>query len=194
LICVAVVRRQRSVGALLVLAGLGAAIVVLLLTSVEAVLVWSGRDPTLTGRTLIWQVTWELIQQRPILGFGYGAFWLEGNESASVLQEAVRWATPTAHNGYLDLILALGFVGLMLFALSAVTAILRLLAGIRDGDRALLLSCCASIAFVLLYNVAESAMLEQHQLLTYLYVWAAAAGGREVAAMQRAHHAAPYPV
>ncbi len=193
-ICVAVVRRQRSVGVLLVLAGLCAAIGVLLLTSVEAVLVWSGRDPTLTGRTLIWQATWELIQQRPIWGFGYGAFWLEGNESASVLQEAVRWATPTAHNGYLDLILQLGFVGLILFALSAFTAILGLLAGILSADRALLLSCCASFAFVLLYNVAESAMLEQHQLLTYLYVWAAAACGREVTMQRAAYHAQGYPV
>jgi O-antigen ligase len=167
-------RRQRSVGSMLVLASLCVAIGILMLTSVDTILVWSGRDPTLTGRTLIWQVTWELIQQRPILGYGYGAFWLEGGEPASVLQEAVRWATPTAHNGYMDLLLELGFVGLILFALSALMAILGLLAGIRHGDRALLLSCCASLAFVLLYNVAESAMLEQHHLLTFLYVWASA--------------------
>ncbi len=34
-----------------------------------------GKDPTLTGRTLIWPYVIEAIRERPILGWGFCAFW-----------------------------------------------------------------------------------------------------------------------
>lgn len=186
LVFVAMARRHHSVASMLVFGSLCAALGILLVSSADTVLAWSGRDPTLTGRTLIWREAWELVVQRPLLGYGYGAFWVDGSEAASRLQEAVRWSTPTAHNGYLDLLLELGVVGLTLFGLSASTTIFRILARVRSIERTLLLSCCASISFVLIYNLVESAMLEQHHLLTYLYVWAAAAARRDDIVARRA--------
>jgi exopolysaccharide production protein ExoQ len=35
-----------------------------------------GKDPTLTGRTLLWARADELIAQRPLLGYGYQAIWM----------------------------------------------------------------------------------------------------------------------
>lgn len=179
LAAVAILRRRPSAGSILMLAGLCVLAGLVLVSSVETVLAWSGRDPTLTGRTLIWEATWDLIQRRPILGYGYGAFWLESSEPASILQEAVQWATPSAHNGYLDLVLELGLVGLVVFGLSACVAIVSLLGRVRHREREILLPCSAAIAFVLLYNVAESAMLVQHHVLTFLYVWAAVMCSRD---------------
>ena len=151
--------------------------------SLDTVLAWSGRDPTLTGRTLLWHEVWELVRERPLLGYGYGAFWAESSEPASLLWEAIGWAVPTAHNGYLELLLELGVVGLTLFVLSVSTTIFGILARIRLIERALLLSCCAVISFVLIYNVVESTLLEQHDILSFLYVWAvAAARGGDIGA------------
>jgi exopolysaccharide production protein ExoQ len=178
--------RRGSLGSTLVLASSCAAGGVLLLSSLDTVLAWSGRDPTLTGRTLIWSEAWALIEERPVLGHGYGAFWVESGEPASLLQAAVQWATPTAHSGYLDLLLQLGVVGLILFLLSACTTLFRILALVRSGDRELVLSCCAAISFVLIYNVVESDLLVQNRLLSFLYVWAAAAARNREVGVSRA--------
>ncbi|MBX2864567.1 MAG: O-antigen ligase family protein [Leptolyngbyaceae cyanobacterium MAG.088] len=74
-----------------------------------------GKDTTLTGRTDLWPYAIDKIVERPWLGYGYNGFWngLDG-ESAYIIR-AVRWAAPNAHNGFLDLWLQLGFIGLFIF-------------------------------------------------------------------------------
>ncbi|HET9232230.1 MAG TPA: O-antigen ligase family protein, partial [Vitreimonas sp.] len=41
------------------------------------------KDPTLTGRTVLWEYADEFIARRPFLGYGYQAFWM--GESADTL-------------------------------------------------------------------------------------------------------------
>jgi O-antigen ligase len=73
-----------------------------------------GRNPTLTGRTYIWDALLT-IPTNPILGTGFESFWL--GERLKIL-----WSVPIlegineAHNGYLELYLNLGWIGLILFA------------------------------------------------------------------------------
>lgn len=57
-----------------------------------------GRDATLTGRTQIWNFAISRSQQKWLLGHGYNVFWLP-------------YKRGTAHFGYLDLWLDLGFLG-----------------------------------------------------------------------------------
>src|SRR5512134_769809 len=66
-----------------------------------------GRDPTLTKRTVIWAFALQMIEARPLLGYGYGVFWDSVGSVAGVVN---------AHNGYLTVILDLGFVGALIFA------------------------------------------------------------------------------
>lgn len=75
----------------------------------------SGKDLTLTGRTIFWQALILKINQRPLLGFGLSSFWhgLEG-PSADIIHLA-NWSVPNAHNGFLDLVLSLGVIGLLVF-------------------------------------------------------------------------------
>ena len=44
-----------------------------------------GKDVTMTGRTLVWQMALYCIALRPIAGVGYQAFWQEGNWGAESL-------------------------------------------------------------------------------------------------------------
>jgi len=65
-----------------------------------------GRDESLTGRSEIWARLVPFAIEKPIWGHGFGGFWTD----------EMRAATDShAHNGYLDIILNLGFVGLGLF-------------------------------------------------------------------------------
>jgi exopolysaccharide production protein ExoQ len=76
-----------------------------------------GKDPTLSGRTSIWLAALDYIQERPWLGFGRSAFWAPGSLYAIRAGERVdaRYIPPHAHNGFLDLLLDVGFVGMALF-------------------------------------------------------------------------------
>jgi exopolysaccharide production protein ExoQ len=69
-----------------------------------------GRDPTLTDRTKIWKVVLS-VDTNPLLGTGYETFWL-GSRLQKVWQ--VFPGINEAHNGYLQMYLQLGFIGLLI--------------------------------------------------------------------------------
>src|SRR5262249_21398569 len=77
-----------------------------------AVLEASGRDASLTGRTGIWQtVLSEPIN--PVIGTGYTSFWL-GERLQRIWAHYPKTRLLQAHNGYLEVYLNLGVVGLAL--------------------------------------------------------------------------------
>jgi exopolysaccharide production protein ExoQ len=65
-----------------------------------------GRDPTFTGRTDIWKAMWPYALKNPLVGLGYGSFWVKSPLPWAGLNEG--------HNGYLDVFLELGVAGLLL--------------------------------------------------------------------------------
>ncbi len=84
-----------------------------------------GKDPTLSGRTKIWHALWPKIFERPWLGYGpsglYGGYVNQWN--VDVIREVGFFHTHT-HNGFLEVQVALGVVGLALaMALVASTII-----------------------------------------------------------------------
>jgi O-antigen ligase len=70
-----------------------------------------GRDPTLTGRTTIWGLLLSM-HTNPLLGTGYETFWL-GPRLEWVWQRYAPGLNE-AHNGYLEVYLNLGLIGLLL--------------------------------------------------------------------------------
>jgi len=84
----------------------------LLLTPITAL---TGKDLTFSNRTEIWLIIKEHIDLRPILGSGYGAYW--GGEVPSspsyVFLRRMNFYPFEAHNGYLEVVNDLGFVGLV---------------------------------------------------------------------------------
>lgn len=76
------------------------------------------RDPGLTGRTVLWAVVWTMILEHPYLGYGYGAFWRGNNGPSADVWKLSGFDAFYSHNGYLDLWLDLGILGLGLLLLS----------------------------------------------------------------------------
>lgn len=84
-----------------------------------ATLMFLGKDPTMTGRTVIWTLLLPSILKRPLLGYGYMAFWQGGlrGESSNVAI-ALRWpGISYSENGMIDLWLGLGAIAVVLFLL-----------------------------------------------------------------------------
>jgi exopolysaccharide production protein ExoQ len=71
-----------------------------------------GRDSTFTGRTDLWPVVLSMASN-PIFGQGFESFWL--GERLIRLQSIWFWKPNQAHNGYIEMYLNLGWVGLFLF-------------------------------------------------------------------------------
>lgn len=73
----------------------------------------TGKDLTFSGRTNIWYLLKLHIRQHPLLGTGYEAYWVgpvPSSPSYDMLSQL--WFYPTeGHNGYLDVINDLGYVG-----------------------------------------------------------------------------------
>jgi O-antigen ligase len=121
LIAAAVFVRLRSpLAKLVTLISIPSIIAVLTIGSVEFGVV-SGlvgklmSDPTFTGRTDIWRFTLDHIAQRPLVGFGFQAFWGTADLVNSwTWLESWGYRASDAHNGYLNVAVMTGLVGLAL--------------------------------------------------------------------------------
>ena len=81
----------------------------------KPIAVLTGKDLTFTGRSAIWDIIKEHIQSARLLGSGYGAYWTgESPNSPSYMVFTTRmyFYPSEAHNGYLEIVNDLGFVGL----------------------------------------------------------------------------------
>ena len=134
------------------------------------------KDVTLTGRTEIWDAVLDSIAKRPLLGYGYQAFWLGFQGESYRIILAVTWALGQAQNGFLDVLLEMGLAGLvpvlLILFFAFRDAILCLL---RSHDRAQLRHVEWYLAIVLLtviYNLDESFLFEPRHLGSLLMVLA----------------------
>jgi hypothetical protein len=168
-LALAALRRAGAVRLVTVSALLMACILIgaVLTIAPEAPLEVLGKDPTLTGRTDIWTSLLRAVDERPLQGYGYAAFWADKLGPAWFVRRDIGWVATTAHNGWLDLLLQLGWTGVALFgahlALSAFAAGLRLFSG-PEGLWVLL-----STGLLLLSSLSESTFLLQNNLNTVLY-------------------------
>lgn len=82
------------------------------------------KDPTLTGRTYLWQRAGDFIAENPLLGKGFNAFWLRGNPDAEGLWQYAGITSREGfsfHNTAVEILVHLGWVGL--FVLGTVALI-----------------------------------------------------------------------
>jgi O-antigen ligase len=128
----------------------------------------------LSGRTYIWDFVNYEIARRPFLGWGYQSFWLVGPDGPS-MTDGSGWirVMPHAHNGYLDTMLEMGYVGLALlifFIIATIRAIGRVTE--RDFRRAWLLLSLA--LFAILSNFLESRWMRGSDVVWLMFVFVAA--------------------
>jgi O-antigen ligase len=127
------------------------------------------RDPTLTGRTDIWKAVFISIFKHPLLGYGYGAFWLGlTGESANVVM-AVRWALPNAHNGFLDIWLSLGAAGLAFFCYAVLSACSQIWNMLLTEELRPNLWLVSMLVLTLVYNFDESVLIASPNLMWTLF-------------------------
>ena len=91
------------------------AVVTLAVVAPDMIASLSGRDASLTGRGPLWHEVMHVIARRPLLGHGYAGFWNGESREVQYLWLKAGWEAPDSHNGYLDVLVELGAVGLVAY-------------------------------------------------------------------------------
>lgn len=115
-----------------------------------------GRDPTFTGRTEIWNQVLDLGSNR-IVGTGFESFWL-----GTRLQQmwGLYWWHPNeAHNGYIEVFLNLGWLGLAFFGILTLNGLRKIVTALGRRTEASGLALAYFMA-TLIYNLTESGIRE----------------------------------
>jgi O-antigen ligase len=141
--------RRRAVTNLLAATVQACVAVPLFLDTGTGLLKTVGRDATLTGRTEIWKQVLA-VDDSPILGAGFESFWLE-----APLDRTFSFHVNEAHNGYLEVYLNLGWVGVVLLALVIVAAHRNVMGMLRQ-DREVGALLFAYLVGLMAYNMAEA--------------------------------------
>lgn len=141
----------------------GGSLAILLVSRAETIVNALGKDLTLTGRTELWAALLDKIWERPWLGYGYGGFWHRTQEGESADIWAITgWQPPHAHNGYLEILIELGLVGLLLFALIFLAAFLRAVIWVRLTRSVSGLWPPVYLTLLLLINLTESTLISNN--------------------------------
>ena len=127
----------------------------------------SGRDATFTGRVPLWTELIKIGSHKPILGAGYGSFWL-GKRTAN-LWDIFYWQPNSGHNGYIDVFMDLGFVGLLMLILIIISAFRNSFWSLEtEGDIGGLK--LTFILLILVHNLAESSFAKPTDFLWALFL------------------------
>ena len=70
-----------------------------------------GRDITLTGRSYLWDAARTYIERRPLVGFGYDAFWSNAVDWHVFYIRPLVGQVTTFHNTYIEIMIQLGAIG-----------------------------------------------------------------------------------
>ena len=132
----------------------------------------TGRDLSLSGRTEIWSALITKISERPLLGYGYQGFWRGIYGESAYIGKVFdnTYLPPHSHNGFFELTLAFGLLGLILFALSfLLNARFALRLPIATFEPTALWPL-TYLTFIVLYNQTESTLVAHNSIFWTLYI------------------------
>ena len=112
---------------------------------------------TLTGRIPVWKECFSFIQARPFFGYGYNAFWTA--KHVRQISDKADWGiagVPWALNGYIDLALGVGLVGLAAYMLLLILALKEAIVSYSRTGNSLYLSIFAMLIFYVVVSFLES--------------------------------------
>lgn len=112
-----------------------------------------GRDTSLTGRTQVWDIVLPFAVN-PWIGAGYENFWI--GERLYAIEAVIGAGLNQAHNGYIEIYLNIGWIGLALLGLLIISGLTNIIRDLRrDPDMGGLKLSFFLICLV--YNFTEAA-------------------------------------
>ncbi len=123
-----------------------------------------GKDLTFTGRTVFWAYMWQQFQDHILFGFGYATYWVMGSPQVNALFNAMDIEVNTSHNGFIDLALQLGLVGMSSLLFLILTFLKRSLS--TYNNLALI-----TIISIIVANFTESSIFTARGITNFVFIY-----------------------
>lgn len=138
-----------------------------------------GRETNLTGRTDIWKAALPLARN-PIIGAGFESFWnsVSGEVTRNLPGFYGIGNLNSAHNGYIEIYLNLGWIGVCLIALILITGYRYACRSFR-ADPAVGSLMLAYIACAAMYSITEAGFRTMNPMWVFLLL--GTVGARSIA-------------
>jgi exopolysaccharide production protein ExoQ len=119
-----------------------------------------GKDENLTGRGEFWPAIIAAIEQRWAFGYGFNGFWQiwRGVDNPAAHIRTSNFVPTHSHNGFLELALALGLVGVVLLFLSFIRNIIYIGILLHAGRRFAAEISMILLAHIILSNLSETGL------------------------------------
>lgn len=135
--------------------------------NIELVLKISEDPRVLSGRNEIWQPMLQFYAEHPIAGAGFGSFWPSAGQASRDFHGSWLRDVSQGHNGYLDILVQVGFVGLLLilFGCSVMPSIYiyRMIRS-KNISRSTISLISALLIMVFGQNISESSLFDRDTL------------------------------
>lgn len=131
-----------------------------------------GKDETLTGRTQLWDFSIHMALKRPVLGYGYGAFWLgaDGPSAEAWAGMPMGMDITHAHNGFIDIALGIGGVGLFIAVMAYLDSLWKAIKSLFRKRFEFQYSVhLFLLLWVLPYNFTEQAFLYRNNIFWVIF-------------------------
>jgi exopolysaccharide production protein ExoQ len=131
-----------------------------------------GRSANMTGRVPLWQDLFQnFYLQNPVLGYGYGALWMQ-KSFRILMQIRHNWGNQVyfADNGFFDILLNTGLVGLLLFMFSYLSYGLRSFRQAIHSKSWLYFFPLLTFLYILIGNLTYSFLLEVDQFVWMIFI------------------------
>lgn len=122
-------------------------------------------DPkAVTGRSAIWSAILKMIDDRPLLGFGYGSVFEVGQatplKNYTPKEYSLQWISgvSNAHNGYLQVAVEQGYIGLILVITAFILIPFKSVIFSASIPKVFLPSLLAIMTFFLFHNLFEATL------------------------------------
>lgn len=132
--------------------------------TIDVILASLGKDMTLTGRTGIWSQIIEEIFNHPI-GYSYNGFWQPWRGSADPAANIGsglglgEYRPPHSHNGFYEIGLQLGYIGLFIFLMSFIKTFLSLIWKLNFTNEVTAFAPTLIIIYLFMANLSETEYL-----------------------------------
>jgi len=146
---------------------------VLMLAIPDEMFALIGKERTLTGRTDIWDALIYSIQQKPLLGYGYGVYWDDPLGPSYYVRIMLEWGVPSAHNGWIETWLSVGLIGVVMFSIYYMVTLFLAIDRIKRGGAETYWVVISTLVFLML-SMSESAILQQNELGWVIFVMTSA--------------------
>lgn len=131
-------------------------------------------NETVNGRTYLWKHALQMYKERPYMGYGYGSYNKYASNKGVILTRSGAWESH-AHSIYYQMLGEIGIIGLSVFIILSVTAVLMSFYLYRKKIHLNSSSCRYTfiginiLVLVLVYGLTGNVIYYTNQIMVYLW-------------------------